>query len=91
MEESSQRILVEAAYIGVFRREESSLRRIPQSSLPVPKFAAKVVPCSYPLTVKILEFPGSLLFTVIKQLWKVDAGVAPPTRKSTISFFESIS
>ena len=46
---NSQRILVEAAYIGVFRREESSLRRIPQSSLPVPKFAAKVVPCSYPL------------------------------------------
>ena len=48
---NSQRILVEAAYIGVFRREESSLRRIPQSSLPVPKFAAKVVPCSYPLIV----------------------------------------
>ena len=42
------------------------------------------------IIVKILEFPGSLLFTVIKQLWKVDAGVAPPTRKSTISFFESI-
>ena len=40
--------------------------------------------------MKILEYPGSLLFTVTKQLWKVDAGVAPPTRKSTISFFESI-
>ena len=46
---NSQRILVEAAYSGVFRREESSLRRIPHSSLPVPKFAANVVPCSAPL------------------------------------------
>ena len=45
----SQRILVEAAYNGVIRREESSLRRIPHSSLPVPKFAANVVPCSAPL------------------------------------------
>ena len=50
MEESSQRILVEAAYNGVIRREESSLRRIPHSSLPVPKFAAKILPCSAPLT-----------------------------------------
>ena len=49
MEESSQRILVEAAYNGVIRREESSLRRIPHSSLPVPKFAAKILPCSAPL------------------------------------------
>ena len=48
MEESSQRILVEAAYNGVIRREESSLRRIPHSSLPVPKFAAKILPCSAP-------------------------------------------
>ena len=46
---NSQRILVEAAYNGVIRREESSLRRIPHSSLPVPKFAANVVPCSAPL------------------------------------------
>ena len=53
---NSQRILVEAAYIGVFRREESSLRRIPQSSLPVPKFAAKVVPCSYPLKDRSVPF-----------------------------------
>ena len=49
MEESSQRILLEAAYNGVIRSEESSLRRIPHSSLPVPKFAAKILPCSAPL------------------------------------------
>ena len=49
----SQRILLEAANNGVIRGEESSLRRIPQSSLPVPKFAAKVVPCSYPLMATI--------------------------------------
>ena len=57
MEESSQRILVEAAYNGVIRREESSLRRIPHSSLPVPKFAANVVPCSY-LLLQSEKFGG---------------------------------
>ena len=46
----SQRILLEAANNGVIRSEESSLRRIPHSSLPVPKFAANVIPCSAPLT-----------------------------------------
>ena len=66
MEESSQRILVEAAYNGVIRREESSLRRIPHSSLPVPKFAAKILPCSAPLKHLILKYLiSSFLFHVL--------------------------
>ena len=66
MEESSQRILVEAAYNGVIRSEESSLRRIPHSSLPVPKFAAKILPCSAPLKHLILKYLiSSFLFHVL--------------------------
>ena len=72
---NSQRILVEAAYIGVFRREESSLRRIPQSSLPVPKFAAKVVPCSYPLIGRNLQYLQLLhkpFINLQRKAWNVE-------------------
>ena len=51
MQESSLRILAQAGLSGVFFAAKILRGELPHYRLPLPEFAAKILPCSAPLTV----------------------------------------
>ena len=51
MEESSLRILAQAGLSGVFFAAKILRGELPHYRLPLPEFAAKILPCSAPLTL----------------------------------------
>ena len=52
MEESSLRILAQAGLSGVFFAAKILRGELPHYRLPLPEFAAKILPCSAPLIRK---------------------------------------
>ena len=55
MQESSLRILAQAGLSGVFFAAKILRGELPHYRLPLPEFAAKILPCSAPLTSKGCE------------------------------------
>ena len=53
MEESSLRILAQAGLSGVFFAAKILRGELPHYRLPLPEFAAKILPCSAPLIDEI--------------------------------------
>ena len=54
----SLRILAQAGFSGVFFAAKILRGELPRYRLPLPEFAANVIPCSAPLISPCLELPG---------------------------------
>ena len=52
----SQRILAQAGFSGVFFAAKILRGELPRYRLPLPEFAANVIPCSAPLNPKLERF-----------------------------------
>ena len=72
MEESSLRILAQAGLSGVFFAAKILRGELPHYSLPLPEFAAKILPCSAPLNVMTRdnEHPALLMTKILTLIYR---------------------
>ena len=71
MEESSLRILAQAGLSGVFFAAKILRGELPHYRLPLPEFAAKILPCSAPLNMTAKQRVPSSEFRDLRLICEV--------------------